>query len=111
MTDTEPATADTEPVTIAKEPVTTVLQSVSIKLSSFWSSDLKLWFAQVEAQFATRNLTRQLTICHYVVGSLTPEVAAEVRDILIRPPEDEPYDTLKEVLTRCTTIIYLNQNG
>ena len=31
-------------------------------------------------------------------------MAAEVRDILIRPPEDEPYDTLKEVLTRCTTL-------
>ena len=93
MTDTEPAASDTEPVTIAKEPVTTVLQAVSIKLPPFWSCDPELWFAQVEAQFATRNVTRQLTKFHYVVGSLTPEVTTEVRDILIRPPEDEPYDT------------------
>ena len=59
---------------------------------------------KVEAQFATRNVTRQLTKFHYVADSLTPEMAADVRDILIRPPEDEPNDTLKEVLTRRTTL-------
>ena len=32
-----------------------------------------------------------------------PEFAAEVRDLLLRPPVDNPYTLLREQLTKCTT--------
>ncbi len=38
-----------------------------------------------------------------MVSSLSPEYAAEVRDLLIRPPTDDPYKTLKTQLTKRTT--------
>ena len=35
-----------------------------------------------------------------MIASLSPEIACEVRDLLIRPPEDRPYDTLKTELIK-----------
>ena len=39
----------------------------------------------------------------YVVSSLDPEFATEVRDLLLNPPADEPYETLKAQLTKRTS--------
>ncbi|ETW97053.1 MAG: hypothetical protein ETSY2_45280 [Candidatus Entotheonella gemina] len=38
----------------------------------------------------------------YVVSSLSPDIATEVRDLLLKPPADDPYDTLKAELIKCT---------
>ena len=44
----------------------------------------------------------QKTCFDYVIGSLSPEFATEVRDLLFNPPEDRPYDTLKTQLIKRT---------
>ena len=78
------------------------LAAVSIKLPPFWPTDPTVWFLQIEAQFNTRGVTSQQTRFDYVIASLSPEIACEVRDLLIRPPEDRPYDTLKAELIKRT---------
>ena len=80
----------------------TNVAAVSIKLPPFWPSDPHVWFAQVEAQFATRHITQQQTMFDYVVSSLQPEVVTEVRDLLLTPPENTPYDALKSQLIKRT---------
>lgn len=62
------------------------IAAVSIKLPPYWPADSTVWFAQVEAQFNTRNISSQKTRFEYIIASLSPEIAMEVRDLLIRPP-------------------------
>ena len=71
--------------------------AVNLKLPPFWPSDPE---AQVE--FNTRGITAQKTRYDYVVGSLSSEFATEVRDLILRPPADRPYDTLKQQLVKRT---------
>jgi hypothetical protein len=78
------------------------LAAVSIKLPPFWPTDPTVWFLQIEAQFNTRGISSQQTRFDYVIASLSPDIACEVRDLLIRPPADRPYDTLKAELIKRT---------
>ena len=92
-TDAHTATPPAPPPTLA---------AVSIKLPPFWPTDPTVWFLQIEAQFNTRGITSQQTRFDYVIASLSPDIACEVRDLLIRPPEERPYDTLKAELIKRT---------
>ena len=76
--------------------------TVNIKLPPFWPADPAVWFAQVEATFATKRLNSQKTRFDFVVASLSPEVVTEVRDLVLRPPETNPYNVLKETMIKRT---------
>ena len=39
----------------------------------------------------------------YVVGSLSPEYATEIRDLILQPPGDHLYNELKDQLIKRTT--------
>ena len=83
-------------------PLPTVTSSGNIKLPPYWHGDPALWFSQVKAQFTTRNITAERTKYVYI-GSLQPEVAQEVRDLLINPPAENPYSQLKKELVKRTS--------
>ena len=76
--------------------------AVSIKLPPFWPADPAVWFLQVEAQFSLKGIVQQRTRFDHVIAVLAPEVATEVRDLIINPPADTPYDLLKAVLIKRT---------
>ena len=80
----------------------TTVAAVSIKLPLFWPADPEVWFLQVEAQFATHGIVSQKTQFDYVIISLSPEIATEVRDLLLKFPDDRPYDVLKAELIKHT---------
>ncbi|XP_046860717.1 uncharacterized protein LOC124453935 [Xenia sp. Carnegie-2017] len=83
--------------------VTPTASMISIKLPPYWPNDQELWFSQIDAQFTTRNITSQKTKYAYVVGSLQPEIAQEVRDIILHPPARDPYDILRRELIHRTS--------
>ena len=94
MATDKPATADTRHVP--------TVSAVSIDCQLFWPVDPEVWLAQVEAQFTTGGVTAQNARFEYVVSSLGPEFAMEVRDLILKPPADNSYDTLKAKVIKCT---------
>jgi len=77
---------------------------VHFKLPPFWPADPQIWFAKVEAQLVyyerDYGATVQKTKFHHIVASLAPEFATEVRDLILNPPGEQSYDTLKEQLIK-----------
>jgi hypothetical protein len=74
--------------------------SVSLKLPTFWTADPEVWFAQVEAQFASRApaIIVDLTKYNYVVSVLNNTTASEVRALVLNPPIAGRYNAIKAAL-------------
>ena len=75
---------------------------ISLKIPPFWPSDPEVWFAQVVATLTTRGISVQKTKFDHVVASLSPELAVEIRDLILKLPTDHPYDVLRRELIRRT---------
>ncbi|XP_064469558.1 uncharacterized protein LOC135384277 [Ornithodoros turicata] len=76
-----------------------------IKLPPFWTKNPRAWFSQVEARFALRHISSQLTKYLNVVSALPMEIAEQVDYLLASPPPDNPYDRLKEAILSRTECI------
>nr|XP_054764694.1 uncharacterized protein LOC129271345 [Lytechinus pictus] len=81
-------------------PASPNIAAVSLKIPPFWPHDPAVWFAQVEAHFLTRGISVDETKYAHVVSALQPEIAQEVRDILMDPPTSNPYTRLRAGLVR-----------
>ena len=76
------------------------VNAVAIKLPEFWCNSPEVWFARVEAQFGTKNITQDQTRYDYVVSALDFKTAEEVHDVLVNPPESNKHVTLKRALVK-----------
>ena len=78
----------------------TSITAVTIKLPEFWINSPEVWFARVEAQFSIRKIIDDTTKYDYTVSALDFKTAEEVQGILIHPPAQQKYQTLKEALVK-----------
>ena len=58
------------------------VHAVAIKLPEFWADNARVWFAQTEAQFATKGITCSETKFYYCVAALGRADAAQVVDLI-----------------------------
>lgn len=69
---------------------------VSIKIPPFWEEDPEIWFSQVEAQFSNNSITSDSTKYNYIVGSMEARILKQVHEVVIKPPEANKYESLKQ---------------
>lgn len=73
---------------------------VGVKAPKFNADDPELWFAQLEGQFALSNISMDTTKFYYVLSQLEPQHAAEVRDIIVSPPQTGKFEKLRTELIK-----------
>lgn len=76
------------------------VSAVSLKLPEFWINSPEVWFARVEAQFGTKNITEDQTKYDYTVSALDFRTAEEIHALLINPPDKNKYSAIKEALIK-----------
>jgi hypothetical protein len=59
-----------------------------------------VWFAQAEVQFSLAGISSERTKFHYVISQLDQRYAADVEDIIISPPQQDPYSKLRTELLK-----------
>lgn len=84
-------------------PTTMEISRVAVKAPPFWRSDPLLWFKQMESQFIMAGVTQDSTKFHTVVASIESNILEKVHEIIINPPAENMYGTLKDKLVSCFT--------
>ncbi|XP_026462839.1 uncharacterized protein LOC113380617 [Ctenocephalides felis] len=72
----------------------------NVNLPHFYEQDPELWFALAESVFVHANVKDESSKFHTVVSKLDPRYASEVRNIILKPPKDNPYSALKKELLK-----------
>uniref|UniRef100_A0A1X7VPH0 DUF7041 domain-containing protein n=1 Tax=Amphimedon queenslandica TaxID=400682 RepID=A0A1X7VPH0_AMPQE len=80
---------------------------VFVKNPPFRPANSKLWFAKVDAQFATKGITVRKTKFDHVIASLSPEFAFEICHLIFKPTSATPYDALR---TQLSVTLLLNRD-
>ena len=69
--------------------------TLTVKLPAFWTDKPEAWFAQAEANFRARRITKQMSKFNLVVVALDSDTVNGVLDLLKNPPVEDAYDQLK----------------
>ncbi|GBN20197.1 Transposon Ty3-G Gag-Pol polyprotein [Araneus ventricosus] len=71
---------------------------VAVRVPAFWANNVKLYFAQIEANFRIAGIVSEQTKFDTLVAALDPQTLTHVSDLLYTPPKDNPYTALKNRL-------------
>lgn len=80
------------------DTVKTEVARVSIRVPPFWSDSPEIWFAQIEAQFVTGNISTDALKFNTIVGSIESKVLTQVSDAVLNPPTTNKYGALKKAI-------------
>ncbi|GAA49140.1 transposon Ty3-G gap-Pol polyprotein [Clonorchis sinensis] len=80
------------------------INAASVHLPPFWHHDPCIWFTQAQAQFALRGITQEHTMYYHVLAVLPPELAADLRDVLLNPDDTKPYTQLRNAIITRTSL-------
>uniref|UniRef100_A0A0L8HF87 DUF7041 domain-containing protein n=1 Tax=Octopus bimaculoides TaxID=37653 RepID=A0A0L8HF87_OCTBM len=77
---------------------TTLQAAISIKVPPFWTHDPPLWLCHIVAQFASSHITSDAACLTHIIGSLSPEILNEVRNLIMALLGTVSYNTFKTTL-------------
>ncbi|RLU15256.1 hypothetical protein DMN91_012250 [Ooceraea biroi] len=73
---------------------------VGLRMPEFTPTDPELWFSIIDRSFHASGITADATKFGYALTTLGPRYTLEVRDIIMNPPAEGAYETLKSELTK-----------
>lgn len=74
---------------------------ISISVATFNFKEPRLWFTQLEGYFFMQQIETSLEKYNTAINGLPSEAIWEIPDLLQGPPDNEPYEKLKDaILTR-----------
>ena len=79
------------------------VQNLNFRIPEYIANDPEVWLTQIECQFDNGRVTSQLVKFRYLVSALPPSLIPELRDLILTPPAELPYDTLKAALLKRTS--------
>ena len=68
------------------------------KIATFYATDVKLWFNQIETQFDLHQINDDDERYSLTCAALSGEVASDVKDVLLQPFRSHKYESLKSIL-------------
>ncbi|GBN22945.1 hypothetical protein AVEN_28163-1 [Araneus ventricosus] len=71
---------------------------VAVRVPAFWANNVKLYFAQIEANFRIARIVREQSKFDTLVAALDPQTLTYDSDLLHTPPIDNQYIALKNRL-------------
>ncbi|VDP93641.1 unnamed protein product [Echinostoma caproni] len=77
------------------------LSAISFKPVAFMPDEV--WFAALEAQFITSNVRSQRSKYVHSVDAIPGDLMSAIRDIILKPPEENAYDALKAAILQFYT--------
>lgn len=77
---------------------TAEVSRVALKLPQFWEKSPELWFVNIEAQFRMSAITADSTQYYAVIAALNADTLMHVSDIVLSPPSENMYQTVKDRL-------------
>lgn len=77
---------------------------ISVKLPPFWADRPAVWFVQAEAQFHLAGIKSDMTKFSHIISIIDQKLIGEIEDIVMHPPEEDKYNTLKQELIRRLSI-------
>ncbi|XP_031785821.1 uncharacterized protein LOC116417302 [Nasonia vitripennis] len=73
-------------------------------LPPYWTFNPSLWFSQAESSFRSNRVTRDVAKYDLIVAGLPQDVAQEVSDVILNPPAEQRYETLKAAVLKRLTV-------
>lgn len=74
------------------------LNPIHVRLPPFWPNNLNTWFIQVESNFSISRISQDISKYNYLIAALPQDVAESLSDFLEKPPTENLYNKLKEVI-------------
>lgn len=87
-----------DPPTLPSTEGSGVVSHVGVKPPPFWTTNPLLWFLRLEAQFSLAKISCETTKFNHVVAAVDADILTSVSDIVMSPPDDKPYEALKNRL-------------
>lgn len=73
---------------------------IGLRMPEFTLTDPELWFSIIDRSFQASGITVDAIKFGHALTAIGPKYAAEVRDIIMNPPAERAYETLRSELVK-----------